>query len=290
MKKCAVIGSQGYIGRHIAAYLGQMSCDVQTYDLPMTGEGKYTQCDLVNREEISKIDLSVDYIFMFAGLTGTYAGFDRYEQYVSVNEVGLLNLLDAIRHSECRPKLIYPSTRLVYKGKDCALAEDDEKETKTIYAVNKLACEGILQAYAENFDIPYTIFRICVPFGNMLGTDYSFGTVGFFIRQAQEKGVITLYGGGQVRRTFTSMKDLCDQIVRASFHKESVNATYNVGGREHSLKEAAEIVASHYGARVQQIPYPERDARLESGSTYFDSSRIEKLLGTTEYEDLTMLF
>lgn len=59
------------------------------------------------------------------------------------------------------------------------MKEDDEKETKTIYAVNKIACENLLYAYRQNFDIPYTIFRICVPFGNMFSDDYSFGTIGF---------------------------------------------------------------------------------------------------------------
>ena len=41
---------------------------------------------------------------------------------------------------------------------DSPLKENDEKETKTIYAVNKLICENLLYAYNNSFDIPYTIF------------------------------------------------------------------------------------------------------------------------------------
>ena len=43
-------------------------------------------------------------------------------------------------------------------GIDSPLKENDEKETKTIYAVNKLICENLLYAYNNSFDIPYTIF------------------------------------------------------------------------------------------------------------------------------------
>ena len=54
---------------------------------------------MTNKESVSQIDLNVDYIFMFAGLTGTYAGFDAYEKYININEIALLNLLDNIRKS-----------------------------------------------------------------------------------------------------------------------------------------------------------------------------------------------
>jgi UDP-glucose 4-epimerase len=215
---------------------------------------------------------------MFAGLTGTYNGFNEYENFISINELGLLNLLDAIKNSEYRPKVIFPSTRLVYKGVDKSLKEDDLKECKTIYAANKLACEGYLQAYHDSFDIPYTIFRICLPYGNLLSTDYSFGTVGFFIRQAKAGKDITLYGGGNIKRTFTHMEDLCYQIIEGSFQHESNGQTYNVGGETLSLHDAAEIIAAKYGTKVTEIPWPERDLRIESSHTYFDDTKIRSLL------------
>ena len=263
---------------------------MEGYDVFECQEEGYTQCNLTQKEEIQKINLNVDYVFMFAGLTGTYVGFDKYETYVNVNEIGLLNLLNAIRVSDYRPKIIFPSTRLVYKGQEKALKEEDEKETKTIYAVNKLACEGILYAYANSFDLPFTIFRICVPFGNMLAKDYSFGTIGFMIRQARDKKKITLYGDGCINRTFTSMKDLCEQVVKVSIMPESNGEIYNVGGHIHSLKEAADVVSAQYGAEVAFIPYPENDLRIESGSTYFDTQKIESLSGKTQYDDIINLF
>ena len=280
MKKIGVIGANGYIGKHIVSYLQRYyDVNVNSYDIVAECDlPNYHKVDLTDKESIKGLNLDLDYIFMFAGLTGTYNGFNEYEKFISINELGLLNLLDAIKNSEYRPKVIFPSTRLVYKGVDKSLKEDDLKECKTIYAANKLACEGYLQAYHDSFDIPYTIFRICLPYGNLLSTDYSFGTVGFFIRQAKAGKDITLYGGGNIKRTFTHMEDLCYQIIEGSFHHESNGQTYNVGGETLSLHDAAEIIAAKYGAKVTEIPWPERDLRIESSHTYFDDTKIRSLL------------
>lgn len=284
--KCAIIGGKGYIGKHLAYYLKGRGFSIKCYDVIPGDEVDYQCVDMTCAESVSKIDLNVDYIFMFAGLTGTYAGFDAYEKYININEIALLNLLDAIRKSEYRPKVVFPSTRLVYKGYDKALKEEEEKESKTIYAANKIACEGYLQAYHDSFDIPYTVFRICIPYGNMLSTDYSFGTVGFFIKQAKAGKDITLYGGGTVKRTFTHMEDLCYQIVEGAMKKESDGQIYNVGGETLSLRQAAEIVANKFGTNVVSVPWPERDLRIESDHTYFDDTKIQALLGGMTYKCL----
>ena len=287
-KRIAVIGANGFIGRHLVYYLQKQGSKlIECYDVVERAELPNYRCvDLTDKNALVAINLNVDYIFMFAGLTGTFAGFDAYEKYININEIALLNLLDAIRKSEFRPKVVFPSTRLVYKGYDKPLKEEDEKESKTIYAANKIACEGYLQAYRDSFDIPYTIFRICIPYGNMLSTDYSFGTVGFFIKQASVGKDITLYGGGTIKRTFTHMEDLCYQIVEGAMKKECDGQIFNVGGETLSLRQAAEIVANKFGTKVVDVPWPEKDLRIESDHTYFDDTKIQALLGGMTYKRL----
>ena len=290
MKRVAIIGSKGYIGNHLEYFLRRLDYHVESYDIMELNEDSYCQCNLSDREQIEKINLNVDYIYMFAGKTGTKNGFDCYEDYITSNEISLINLLDAIRKSPYRPKVIFPSSRLIFKGQERPLKEEDEKETKTIYAVNKLACENLLYAYSNMYDIPYTIYRICIPFGNMLAKDYSFGTVGFFIRQAKEKGVITLYGDGRNKRTFTNIGDLCRQIELSVSKGESKNQIYNIGGTIYSLIDAAREIAKHFDATINFIPYPEDDLKIESGSTFFNSTKLEALTGYTNYQKLDALF
>ena len=286
MKKVALIGAKGFIGRHLSWYLkAYKGVDPELYDICDVGsEENYHKIDLLDKGTLSQINLNVDYIFLMSGLTGTKIGFDKYSQFIDINEIALLNLLDTIRNSEFRPKIIFPSSRLVYRGSDYPLKENDIKETKTIYAVNKLACEGYLSAYSANFDIPYTVFRICVPYGNMLDNNYSFGTVGFFLKMALEGKDITLYGGGNLKRTFTHLEDLCYQMVEGAFNVNSDNKIYNIGGETYSLYEVASFIAKRYHVNVVTTPWPEADLRLESGHTFFDDSSIGQLFNGFKYK------
>lgn len=278
-KRCAIIGNTGYIGKHLEHYLQAVyHIEPACYDVG--------QIDLTNKESLQCIDLDVDYLFVFAGLTGTHASFEKYEQYTMVNEVGLMNLLDLISQSPYRPHIVFPSSRLVYKGVDKPLKEDDEKEAKTIYAANKIACEHLLHAYANRYGIPYTICRICVPYGNMLSGDYSFGTVGVFLRRAKGGENISLYGGGTIKRTFTHIEDVCYQIVNAAFNQRDKEQIYNIGGETLSLHDAAQIIADKYGMTVLSVEWPEKDLLIESGDTYFDDAKIRAAIHLIEYKRL----
>lgn len=285
MKRVAIIGAKGFIGRHLSWFLQtRMGITAECYDMVDACESNYHKIDMSSKNSVESINLDVDFIFFMAGMTGTKVGFDKYDEFVNANELTLLNLLDAIRKSPYRPKIIFPSSRLVYKGIDKALREDDEKDSRTIYAANKLACEGYLKAYSYNYDIPYTIFRICVPYGNMLDNNYSFGTIGFFIKKASLGEDITLYGGGTIKRTFTHLEDLCHQMIAGAFNSGSDNHIYNIGGETSSLYDAANTIAKKYGVNVVSVPWPESDLRLESDHTYFDDAKIQSLLGGYKYK------
>lgn len=284
MKRYAIIGSSGYLGAHTSWYLKKKQSIIECYDNIASRESYYI--DLTQKETLDRIDFNVDIIFLFAGITGTNISFEHYENFINVNEIGLLNLLDSIRKSPYRPKIVFPSTRLIYKGNNFPLQEQDAKDCKSIYALNKLTCENILKIYSDIYEIPYSIFRICVPYGNYLNENYSFGTIGSFIKMATTKKEIVLYGDGQIKRTFTNIQDVCFQIVQSSLENESTNETFNVGGETFTLKDVAEIIADKYNSKIVHISWPEKDYKIESGHTFFSDDKIQKLIGPFEYLSL----
>jgi UDP-glucose 4-epimerase len=279
--KAAFIGANGYIGKHLAFYLQQQGWQVKGYgrkpqSLPALQE--YVLLDVSDKAQYNQLDTAVDYIFYFAGLTGTFKAYDEYEKYIDVNEKGLLHLLDTIKARQSAARVIFPSTRLVYKGvKGLPLKEDAEKECKTIYALTKLFGEQLLQQYALYFNIPFTVFRICVPYGNLLSDAYSYGTTGFFLNKAKAGQPITLYGNGEQQRTFTHVADICSQVYNGIAHTSSVNQVFNIGGETFSLKEIADKVAHKFNVPVQMVPWPVIDEKMESGDTIFDDGLLRGL-------------
>ena len=165
-----------------------------------------------------------------------------------------------------------------YKGSDLELYEDAEKETKSVYAVNKLACENYLYAFANAHNLNFTIFRICVPYGNLFSKNYSYGTIGNFLNQALRHKKITLYGDGNLKRTFTYVEDIIRWIVQ-TISKESSNCEiFNLPGENLSLLKVASYFCDHFNCEIEFIEYPHEIKKLESGSTFFNSNKIRKII------------
>ena len=277
-----VVGANSYIARNCIAYLGNRcpQAELCLYDRNATqidGYDNYRSLDVLSSDEVRAIDWNCDAVFMFVGKTGTLNGFDEYDTFIDVNERALLNILDACRRQGSRATVVFPSTRLVYKGSSEPLHEDAEKEFKTVYAVTKYACEQYLQQYHNVFGLNYSIFRICVPYGSVLpGAGSSFGTLGFMVGRAKQHQPITLYGGGEVRRTLTHVEDICRIMVTGVLENRCVNDVFNIGGDDYSLNEMASIIAERFNASVTAVPWPETALKIESGSTVFADGKLRE--------------
>lgn len=282
MSKSIVIGANGYIGRNLTHYLKKRNEEIICYDIHNKSVDNiinYSQLDITDYESVSQINLDVDYIFMFSGLTGTSQSFDDYERYIDINEKGLLNILTVLRKANSQARIIFPSTRLIYKGQsNILLKENSEKEAKTLYALNKLACENLLSMYKNAFGIHYTIFRICIPYGTIIEGETSYGTIGFFLNKALNGQNITLYGDGLLKRTFTHVSDICNKIFLAIQHEESDGKTYNIGGEIFSLFDLASKIAMKYKVNIEFTEWPSLALKIESGDTIFDSTLLDELL------------
>ena len=281
MTRIAIFGGNGYLGTQLAAYFAAKDTACGVFDMP-SFDVTHAECWSVFKPS----DYSA--ILFFAGMTGTEKSFTEAERFLDVNEHGLLNLLTKLASLGPKaPIIIFPSTRLVYRGSNIPLTEDAPKEAKTVYAANKLACEYLLQAYHVRYGIPYAVVRICVPYGNLVSANYSYGTIGFFLKQAESGGPITLYGDGSLRRTFTHVADICSAVD--GLIQSSATGIFNIGGEDLSLLDVARIVADKKGVEVKFVPWPTTAHILESGSTVFDSTRLERATGWKAVDKLGSL-
>ncbi len=284
MKKVAVLGANGYIARNLIYVLKRDHPDYELFlygreERYVDGEGNYTTIDMTDKESTKKINLNVDIVFMLVGRTGSVNGFDEYDSFIDINERTLLNLLAEYRRQGSKARIIYPSTRLVYKGKPGPQKEESEKAFKTVYAINKYACEQYLEQFHRVYGVQYTILRVCIPYGTLIPEASSYGTAEFMLVKATKGENISLYGDGSVRRTLTYMEDLCVTMIEAALSDECANDVFNVGGEDYSLKEMAELIARKYGVGVDLVSGPDVALKIESGDTVFDSEKLDAAIG-----------
>jgi UDP-glucose 4-epimerase len=278
MKKAIVFGSNGYLGGNFTHLLKKNSFDVLCSDIndkPVIPCLNYKKINIKRAIELKNINWNVDYIFIFSGLTGTYVSFENFQDFVETNEIGLLNILDIIKSLKNPPLVVFPSTRLVYKGiQNKNLKEDSKIDPKTIYAVNKVACENYLKIYHNVFGIPFNIFRICVPYGNLIDNELSYGTISHFLSRARQGKPVLIFGDGKQLRTFTFIEDIFYQVLGVIETKKFSNDTYNIGGETLSILKAADLIATKYKVKIEFKEWDKRDSLIESGDTIFSSKKI----------------
>jgi len=287
-KRAIVLGANGYLGRNLCYHLLGEGYQVLAVgrqeafaleDYSNKSNFQYLQADLVKSHQVLQIAFNfADVVYMLAGKTGTLDGFECYEEYIESNEVALLNVLGAYRAQKANARIVFPSTRLVYQGSQEPLLESAAKNPKTIYAINKLACEQYLHSYSTAYGIPYTVMRICVPYGSLVEGQYSYGTIGAMLRQSTESKKITLFGDGSQKRTFTHMQDICQLFEKIWHIKDSNWEILNIGGSDHlSMEQVAQYFSTRFDALIEYQAWPADYWAIESGSTVFDDQRLQAM-------------
>ena len=276
---CLVAGAAGYIGSHLAAVLREEGHRVVEADARPDRPDQRTW-DL-DRPETLPPDLDeFDVVYLMAGRSGTSVSFDQAASFVRTNVGGLATLLESLRRMSRPPRVVFPSTRLVYQGAPGrALREEDELEPLTPYGATKIACESLLRMFARQFGVPFTVFRLCVVYGNVLGGAGSYGTMKHFIEPAQAGKPLQLFGDGAQRRSLMHVEDVARRIAAGGLSPACLDRVFNMGGPDvRSIREIAEAIAAVFSVGVEYRPWPADALRMESGDTVFDDARLDEAL------------
>ena len=98
---------------------------------------------------------------------------------------GVKNLLQAISVNRLKPYIIFSSSAAVYKPKDGPLYESDPVGPIEIYGHSKLESEELIEAFANDYGINYTIVRLFNVYGS---GDHNNHIIPAIIRQMNNKG------------------------------------------------------------------------------------------------------
>ena len=284
MVENVIIGANSYIARNfIYKLVNDYNCtNFALYgkdDCQVDGFGNYNKVNILDKNDVKNINLNCKYIYYFVGKTGSADGFNNYIDSIDINQIALLNILDQYVKQKSNAKIMFLSTRLIYGDYDGVQEEDFKFDLKSIYAVNKFACEKYLMIYQKVFNVKYVILRLCIPYGSLINGASSYGTCGFMLKKAQKKENIAIYGDGNQRRTFTYIGDVSDIIYNTVINNNCVNDIYNIGGEDYSLIDVAQMIAKKYKVFVENIPFPEIESKIESGNTVFDSKKLDNIIG-----------
>ncbi len=247
MQKIFVTGAAGFIGSTFVDRLLVDGKSVVGWDNFSTGQRRFlegalqlpgfTLCegDNLDLPALTRAMAGCDSVFHFAANADVRFGTEHPEKDLQQNTIATFNVLEAMRANGIK-RIGFSSTGSVYgEAATIPTPEDAPFPVQTsLYGASKLACEGLLQAYAEGFGFEAHIFR----FVSILGERYTHGHVFDFYQQLREHpDHLRVLGDGLQRKSYLYVQDCIDAILRAvntPFTTQgSRSRIYNLGAPEY---------------------------------------------------------
>ena len=225
MQRIFVTGAAGFIGSTFVDRLLSDGKSVVGWDNFSTGQRRFLEsalrqpgfslCEGDNLElpALTRAMAGCDSVFHFAANADVRFGTEHPEKDLQQNTIATFNVLEAMRANGIK-RIGFSSTGSVYgEAATIPTPEDAPFPVQTsLYGASKLACEGLLQAYAEGFGFEAHIFR----FVSILGERYTHGHVFDFYQQLREHpDHLRVLGDGQQRKSYLYVQDCVDAMLRA---------------------------------------------------------------------------
>ena len=136
----------------------------------------------------------------------------------SVNIIGALNLLEAVRASPHRPRVVFASTGGVIYGDfvEPPNAEVASKDPESPYAIAKLSVEFYLAYYARVHGLDTIALRLANVFGPRQNPHGEAGVVAIFCQRIVAGRALTVFGDGQQTRDYVFVADVVRAVLAAA--------------------------------------------------------------------------
>lgn len=245
-KKILITGGSGFIGSHIAEKCINEGHEISIIDVkpPINPNhlSSFINGDIFDLSLLERLVPDYDVIVHLIGLANAGTAQKEPMKSFNLNVLSLQNILDAIRTSGKKIKIIFPSSAAVYgMTDDLPIKENCVIRPTNIYSWHKYLCEQMIRSYQEQYGISYIILR----FFNVYGKGNE-GVIRIFLDLAKNGKTITSFGPYQYR-DFIYSADVAEAVYNATIYNKATNKTINIGsGKGIQIRDILDIVCNLY--------------------------------------------
>lgn len=283
-KVAVVTGAAGFIGSHMVDLLLDRGYAVRGIDNLATGRLRnvehhqrdsnfsFEEIDVRKIQNPNSLFKGATLCFHFAGVGEIIPSIEKPLQYLSVNVLGTVNVLECARHAGIR-KFVYAASSSCYGlATEVPTTENALIDLQYPYALSKFQGEEAVVHWSRVYGLPVNSIRIFNAFGPRSLTSGAYGAVfGVFLAQKLAGKPFTVVGDGKQSRDFLFVTD----VARAFFavaEKAENGTIFNLGaGNPQSVNRLVELL----GGEVTFVP--KRPG--EPDCTWADTLRIRSQTG-----------
>lgn len=157
-----VTGLTGFVGPHLARLLVSKKCEVVGLGLRTNKADRQESypngvsalgTDIRDYAGLRQIlaDVRPDHVYHLAAISNVATSFKEPRLTYDVNVGGTLNLFEALRELNLKPRIVHVSTAHVYRSVETEVGLDEQSPAclLTPYATSKFMCEALAMHYVE---------------------------------------------------------------------------------------------------------------------------------------------
>jgi nucleoside-diphosphate-sugar epimerase len=280
-----ITGCNGFIGRHIVKKLTQVDTNYvigvdvsKSHALDHASNFEYIQSDLTDFSMVEALP-SVDYVIHLAAINGTSNFYKIPWDVLKNSSVPIVNLLERFGQDGDLKRFFYSSSSEVYAGIEALQISNEPRSENTpvgfgdvlsprwSYGGAKLFGELALNAYANQFNMRFTIARYHNVYGPDMGFDH---VIPDFIARGMD-GDFKLFGASNVR-SFIYIDDAVEASLRSIHSAETINRIVHVGTMHSiSMYELGKLIMGIAGwaGEIEVYPAPSSSTDWRTPNTNF---------------------
>lgn len=245
MSRVLIFGAGGFVGSYLCKEFLNNGYKVSGTD---KGEGSalpsevdFYKIDLMQADEVEKLigQIQPDIIVNLAAISSVGASWNMPQATMAINVIGALNIMEAARKSEQKPRILFVGSSEEYVISENPLDENTQLNANNPYGISKVTQEQFAKLYREQYGLKIYCVR---PFNHTgIGQRDSFVLPSFCKQVAEidksgKNGKIKV-GNLKVKRDFSHVKDVV-RAYRMIVESDNCNQIYNVGsGNAYSLED-----------------------------------------------------
>lgn len=294
--KYFITGGAGFIGSNMTdRLLSEPENEVVVYDSLVTGRMEFlegalkndrftlVQGDTQDLDALTKAMKGCEFVFHFAANADVRMGCEHPRKDLEQNTIATYNVLEAMRANGIK-RIGFSSTGSVYgEAEVIPTPENAPFPIQTsLYGASKLACEGLIAAYAEGFGFQAYIFR----FVSILGERYTHGHVYDFIKKLNaDPTKLHVLGNGKQRKSYLYVKDCMEAILTVVRNTNEKVNIYNLGTDEYcEVNDSIGWITGRLGV-TPELEYEggERGWIGDNPFIYLDTKKVRSLGWKPQY-------
>ena len=288
MKAVLILGSEGFIGNHLARYFVLNGFTVYGCDLFETSRhGGYNYFKVSRLSpEWEEIFTKQDFGFCINAAGSGSVSYSMTHPLLDfeANTLDTARVLDAIRRFNTSCKYLHISSAAVYGNPEkLPVEEDDRKSPLSPYGWNKLMAELVCREYSVVYGLSTAIIRPFSVFGRGLRKQLLWD----ICVKLQANDSINLFGTGNESRDFIHISDLTTVVDKVLMHSPFNCDVYNTAtGTETSIRRIADIFEQNFPGQ-KRIFFSGTEKKGDPVNWRSDVSKLSKLgfAPTVRFED-----